>query len=131
MRLLNTIQKRNKLNDIYAADEVGNGGANHRFLIVNAGSVQINDGVMTIDPEDAIEEIQMQHGPRYSNDSIHGLTTDDLLEIARDCLANFQKSDMATREAAVALTHIETALLWLNKRTEDRAERGVLGSMNK
>ena len=26
------------------------------------------------------------------------------------------------------LTHIEEALMWMNKRVEDRAERGVLGT---
>ena len=131
MRKLNTIQRRNKLNDIFTADDVGNGGANHKFLVVRAGSAKVENDVMTIDPNDVIEEVQMQHGPRYEENSISGLTTDDLLEIARDCLTAFQASEMATREAAVALTHIETALLWLNKRTEDRAERGVLGSMKK
>ena len=38
---------------------------------------------------------------------------------------------MPTRETALALTHVEEALLWLNKRTEDRAERNVLGTMEK
>ena len=34
MRELNTIQKREKLNTIYATDEKGNGGANHEYHIV-------------------------------------------------------------------------------------------------
>ena len=38
---------------------------------------------------------------------------------------------MPTRETACALTHIEEALMWLNKRVEDRIERGVLGTYNK
>lgn len=31
------------------------------------------------------------------------------------------------RENALAITHLETALLWLEKRTEDRRRRGVEG----
>jgi hypothetical protein len=31
------------------------------------------------------------------------------------------------RENSIAITHIETALLWLNKRTNDRLNRGVEG----
>lgn len=34
----------------------------------------------------------------------------------------------ACRENAIALTHLETALLWLNKRTADREAREVEGT---
>jgi len=34
----------------------------------------------------------------------------------------------ACRENAIALTHLETALLWLEKRTRDREEREVEGT---
>lgn len=34
----------------------------------------------------------------------------------------------ACRENAIAITHLETALLWLNKRTQDREKRGVEGT---
>lgn len=34
----------------------------------------------------------------------------------------------ACRENAIALTHLETALLWLNKRTADREARDVEGT---
>ena len=33
MNQLSTIQKREKLNDVYTVDEKGNGGANHRYII--------------------------------------------------------------------------------------------------
>jgi hypothetical protein len=55
----------------------------------------------------------------------------DLLEIVRHRLQCFQEGDFKTRENAIALTHIEEALLWMNKRVEDRIERNVLGTMNK
>jgi hypothetical protein len=35
------------------------------------------------------------------------------------------------RENAIALTHLETANLWLDKRTKDREERGVEGTHQK
>ncbi len=54
----------------------------------------------------------------------------DLLEIVRDRLKCFQEGDYRCRENAIALTHIEEALLWMNKRVEDRAERNVLGTYN-
>jgi hypothetical protein len=57
-----------------------------------------------------------------------GVLDVDLLEIVRDRLKAFQTGDYATRENACAITHIEEALMWMNKRVEDRAERGVLGT---
>ena len=38
---------------------------------------------------------------------------------------------MQQEKMAIALTHIEEALLWMNKRADDRAERNVLGTMEK
>lgn len=54
-----------------------------------------------------------------------------MLEIVRDRLRCFQQGEFSTRENAIALTHIEEALLWMNKRVEDRIERNVLGTNNK
>lgn len=52
----------------------------------------------------------------------------DLLEIVRDRLRDFQAGPYSCRENACALTHIEEALMWLNRRVEDRITRGVLGT---
>lgn len=128
MGKLNTIQKREKLNDVYAVDEKGNGGAYHRYIICKKGETKWQNGNNDIG---VVGEIQFQHGPRYEESSIHGVTTTDLLEICRHQLKCFQEGDMATREGAIALTKIEEALLWLNKRTEDRIERNVLGTTKK
>ena len=43
----------------------------------------------------------------------------------------YQNSKFNCRDNAVALTHLETALLWLNKRTQDREERKVEGTLIK
>ena len=40
----------------------------------------------------------------------------------------YQASKFRCRENAIALTHLETALLWLNKRTMDREDRKVEGT---
>jgi hypothetical protein len=54
-----------------------------------------------------------------------------LLAIVIDRLRGFQSGDFKCRENTVALTHIETALMWLQKRTRDRSARGVEGSYTK
>lgn len=121
MEKLITIQKREKLNDVYVVDQKGIGGAHHAYLIVS------DKGLM--EPKEC--KIQFQDGPRKQEDSIHGVLDTDLLEIVRHRLQCFQQGEFATRENAIALTHIEEALLWMNKRVEDRIERNVLGTNNK
>ncbi len=128
MEKLSTIQKREKLNDVYAVDKKGNGNAHHRYIICKEGETRWQNGNNDIG---IVGEIQFQHGARLEENSTNGVSTADLLEICRNQLTSFQEGDMRTRETAIALTHIEEALLWLNKRAEDRIGRNVLGTMNK
>lgn len=122
MEKLSTIQKREKLNEVFAVDEKGNGGANHKYAI-HANPQETDARLMGV--------IKFQNGARKLKDSEHGVLDADLLEIVRHRLQCFQQGDFATRENAIALTHIEEALLWMNKRVEDRIERNVLGTDNK
>lgn len=117
MEKLITIQKREKLNDIYVADDKGPGGAYHRYHISKGNNIYA--------------EIQLQKGPRNHESSVHGVIDSDLLEVVRHRLRCFQGGPFASRENAVALTHIEEALMWMNRRVEDRIERNVLGTYNK
>ena len=127
-RQLKTIQKREKLNNVFALDEKGNGGANHQYAIV---SNEFNNDSY-FNKEYLFETIiQFQNGARKEKGSIHGVLDTDLLEIVRDRLIGFQQGEFATRENACAITHIEEALMWMNKRVEDRLDRGVLGTNNK
>ena len=117
---ISTIQKANKLNDVYRVGDVGPGGAYHEYLIEHPRG-----------PWLSASRIVFQKGPRLDQNSVSGVLDCDLLEIVRDRLKCFQKGDFACRENACALTHIEEALMWMNKRVEDRAERNVLGTYEK
>lgn len=117
MRELSTIQKREKLNTVYAVDEAGVGGASHEYA-VKCG-------------ENCEGRIVFQNGPRKDPNSTHGVLDTDLLEIVRDRLKGFQSGEFSCRENACALTHIEEALMWMNRRVEDRIERQVLGTNTK
>lgn len=119
MRKLSTIQKREKLNNVYAVDEKGVGNANHQYEIRN------------VESDEVFDFIQFQHGARKNPEAVIGVLDVDLLEIVRDRLRGFQSGEFATRENACALTHIEEALMWLNRRVEDRIERNVLGTEQK
>lgn len=125
---LSTIQKREKLNDVYSVDEKGPGNAHHRYVICEHGNTNWCNGNNSTG---VMADIQLQCGPRKESDSIHGVIDTDLLEIVRDRLKSFQAGPYSSRENACALTHIEEALMWLNRRIEDRIERNVLGTNNK
>ena len=127
MEKLSTIQKRENLNEVFVLDEKGNGGANHKYSIVSYEPIIANE----VHIPEAYAVIQMQNGARKLEGSIHGVLDTDLLEIVRHRLQCFQKGAFATRDNAVALTHIEEALMWMNRRVEDRIEREVLGTNNK
>ena len=117
---LSTIQKRENLNEVYRMGEPGPGGAYHDY------EIRFGDGESTI-----FHEIGFQKGPRKDPNSTRGVLDNDLLEIVRDRLKCFQQGEFSTKENACALTHIEEALMWLNKRVEDRIERNVLGTYEK
>ena len=118
MEKLNTMQQKCKLNDVYRNGEPGPGGAYHDYTIVSADGKQI------------LEHIEFQKGPRNDPGSRHGVLECDLLEIVRDRLTHFQYGPFACEENARALRHITEALYQINLRTENRIERGVLGTMN-
>ena len=131
MKKLNTIQKFENLNDVFAIDDPGPGGAHHLYQVCKADTGFIENDTFRTRPENMLLTIQMQSGPRKAERSIHGVLDTDLLEIVRDRLKDFQAGDYACRENACALTHIEEALMWMNRRVEDRMTRGVLGTMQK
>ena len=131
-----TIQKSEKLNTVYATDEPGPGGANHTYIICRNDKnhrIEYPDGSVEIhtEPDAILTTVQMQCGPRKDPESIHGVLDTDLLEIVRDRLKAFQNGKFVCDENAHALSHIEEALLWMNKRVEDRIERNVLGTNEK
>lgn len=113
------IQREDNLNTVKYDDTVGPGNGRHYYEVERA------------DTGETLCKIQFQEGARKVGGSIAGVLEGDLLEIVRHRLQCFQQGEFATRENACALTHIEEALMWLNKRKEDRKERSVLGTYNK
>lgn len=128
MEKLSTIQKREKLNDVYRIGKPGPGGAYHDYVVHHADP---DTHFYSPHPEMALAHIEFQKGPRSEETARNGVLDTDLLEIVRDRLKAFQSGPYATRENACALTHIEEALMWMAQRAYERAERGVLGTMEK
>ncbi len=70
--------------------------------------------------------IHFQNGP-IQEYGVNGISNEALLAIVEDRLLGFQSGPYLCRENAIALTHIQDALMWLQKRTRDRLARGVEG----
>lgn len=103
---------------IEVQDEPGAGGANHHYAISWR-----NTGLH-------IRDIAFQNGP-IKEVGVNGITQEALLAIVIDRLRSFQAGPFSCRENAIALTRIEEALMWLQRRTVARIKRGVEGTNQK
>lgn len=103
---------------VAATDGPGPGGASHEYVLFAQGG----DGNVHGDIK-----IVFQNGP-VKEAGVNGITDEALYAVLIDRLRAFQSGPYACRENAVALTHLERALLWQHKRTLDRERRGVEGT---
>jgi len=75
--------------------------------------------------------ITWQNGPlgRDSDRKIpNGAFVEDVIGIAIERLRFYQQSKFSCRENSLALTKLEEAVMWLNKRSSNREERKVEGT---
>lgn len=131
-----TDHKLNGLNDalqIIVMDEPGCGGANHEYVI----------GLLRNEAGDRdLTRISFQNGPILEA-GFNGISNEALVAIVIDRMRGFQGQNppgeghlpgyapFKSRENACALTHLEEALMWLQKRTRERMARGVEGTYAK
>lgn len=73
-----------------------------------------------------IEKVPIMPGSPELMTVNDGTTNEDLLRVLIDRM-NSMQAKFPCRENAIATTHFETGLLWLEKRTADRKIRGVEG----
>lgn len=113
MRLL-TNHQINPLNQglTITAGEPAPGGASRNYFI-GGDTVGVNLTFHTGDPKDGI----------------NGISNEALLVILIDRMEGFQAGAFKSRDNAIALTHLEEALLRMQKRTRDRMSRGIEGTV--
>ena len=119
-----TDHKVNGLNEaieITATDAPGSGGANHEYVLA------INRTLPGGATEKRGLRIEFQNGP-INEVGVNGFSNEALLAVLIDRMRGFQSGQFQCRENAIALTHLEEAMMWLQKRTRDRMARGVEGS---
>jgi len=142
MRSVNIGSK--KYTQVFATDEPGAGGANHKYEILHIGENETKPTIAELEAllhsapspvrilptgkvADILGSISFQKGP-IKEVGVNGVMNEDLIAMVIDRLQSFQESDYKCRENAVAITKLEEALMWLRKRTQDRENRGVEGT---
>jgi hypothetical protein len=114
--------------EIMAIDPPSQGGASHVYELRLSTKLGVQ-----------IKELGFQEGPIGGPADVNGISNEALLAIVIDRIRGFQgelanKTGVAggqfkCRENALALTKLEEALMWLQKRTLDRVSRGVEGKL--
>lgn len=73
-----------------------------------------------------IEKMPISEGSSQLKTVCDGTTNEEVMRVIIDRMQSLQ-AKFPCKENAVALTHFETGLLWLEKRTAERKARGVEG----
>jgi hypothetical protein len=60
-----------------------------------------------------------------------GVFTETLIQTAKQYLESVNIGELANREASIVITKLDEALMWINKRAEDRKLRGVQNTYRK
>ena len=114
----------NNYTEIYATDEQAF-NANHKYIVVAVPSEGEETGL-----DNPYAKVSFQKGSIKEND-VNGCHNEDLIAIVLDRLQCLNQGDFKCRENSIAITKLEEALMWLNKRTLDRRSRGVEGTSQK
>lgn len=127
-----TSHKVNGLNEVImidVLDEPGPGNACHEYRIRGMDGTLDGKGPLDANPIKTCE-IRFQNGA-IGEAGANGISNEALLAVVEDRLLGFQSGPFGCRENAVALTKIQEAMMWLQKRTLDRVRRGVEGTSQK
>ena len=125
--------------DIAVTDEPGAGGANHEYSIRSSYTKETEAPLsklngIEVSPDGSVTgelcSISFQNGP-IKESGVNGITNEAILAVVIDRMRSFQAGQFACRENAIALTHFEEGLMWLQRRTVSRIKRGVEGTHQK
>lgn len=114
----------NRFTEVFATDDVAF-NANNEYIVVAAPAEGEEIGL-----DNPYAKVKFQKGPIKEN-GVNGCHNEDLIAIVIDRLQCLNQGDFACRENSIAITKLEEALLWLNKRTQDRIARNVDGTSQK
>jgi hypothetical protein len=115
-----------------ATEPPGN-SSHHRYEFFQSGKetpgpYDVADGVQ---PNPPLCFLQFQRGPFDAEGSTPGTLSNAVLAALIDHLQGFASGPLANRETSLAITKLQEAAFWLRARADERAARGVLGTMGK
>ncbi len=113
-----------------ATEPPGN-SSHHRYEFYGLAAPKDGDRFDSGDIGPVLAVIQFQRGPFDADGSTPGTLGAAVLAALIDHFQGFQAGPLASRETALAVTKLQEALFWLRERADQRAARGVLGSMSK
>lgn len=73
-----------------------------------------------------IEKVPVEEGSTELKTVTDGTTNEEVLSVVIDRM-KYLNAKFPCRENSIVITKLEESLMWLNKRTADRAARGVEG----
>lgn len=120
--------KNNKFNrecvSVGAVDAPAPDGASHRYVIEVIDRPKTNN--------DAADRIVERCELNFQNGGLkevgpNGITDQALLAIVMDRMRGFNDGPFRCRENSIIITKLEEALMWMEKRANDRARRNVEG----
>lgn len=114
----------NNYTEVYATDAQAF-NANHKYIVVAVPAEGEETGL-----DNPYAKVKFQEGPIKEN-GVNGCHNEDLIAIVLDRLQCLNQGDFKCRENSIAITKLEEAMMWLNKRTADRKARGVEGTSQK
>ena len=114
----------NRFTEVFATDDAAF-NANHEYIVVAAPAEGEEIGL-----DNPYAKVKFQEGPIKEN-GVNGCHNEDLIAIVLDRLYSLNQGDFKCRENSIAITKLEEAMMWLNKRTADRKARGVEGTSQK
>ena len=123
--------KNNKFNREYivvkTADYRATDNAHHKYTIEVLSGIPLTAGDET-KSEDSVEtcELNFQNGG-LKEVGPNGITDQALLAVVLDRLRSFNDGPYRCRENSMMITKIEEALMWGEKRGNDRSRRNVEG----
>jgi len=97
----------------------------HRYVLDNFEDKQVAGQQLQFIHKEPIE----QGNPKMTTIS-DGTTNEEVLAVLIDRM-QFLQDRFPCRENAIVITNLEESLMWLNKRTADRLQRGVEGRHEK
>jgi len=102
--------------EVLACGAPGNGGAHFMYTLGHKSP-----------SGDAVACLKFQQGDPAAE--INGLSNEALLAVLLHRMAGFQSGPFKCRDNAIIITHLEDAMLRMNRRTIERHGRGVLGQL--